>query len=120
MLMTGYWLEGRMRRLRWELRAMELRHFHLDMHWMEGYTVTGLPRWLAETPVRRHPQARIPPPTREDAEDWHREVLRAMRDGERRMDWRYPRVNWRYLTEGNEPPGTPYRDPRTRNPFREP
>ena len=93
MLLTGYWLEFRIRRLRWELRAMQRRHFHLDGHWMDGYTVTGLPRWWEETPVRRHPQAALPRATRVDAEEWSRQVLDAVRDGERRTAWRYPRVN---------------------------
>ena len=120
MLLTGYWLEFRMQRLRWELRAMQRRHFYLDAHWNNGYTMGGLPRWWGERPVRRHPHVTIPRPTREDAEEWNRQVLDAMRHGERRTAWRYPNVNWWYLEEGNEPPGTPYRDPRSRNPFREP
>ena len=120
MLLTGYWLEFRMRRLRWELRAMQRRHFYLDAHWNNSYTMRGLPRWWEETPVRRHPQVTTPRPTRVGAEEWDRQVLDAMRHGEIRTAWRYPRVNWLYLAERNEPPGTPYRDPRSRNPWREP
>ena len=115
MLMTGCWMENRMRRLRWELRAMQHRHRELDVYWMDR-AMAGLPRWWPETPVRRHPLSRIPEPTRQDAEDWHRQVLDAMRRGDRRTDWRYPRVNWWYLEDGNEPPGMPYIDPRARDP----
>ena len=118
MLMTGYWLECRMRRLRWELRAVERRHRELDEYWRDG-TIPGLPRWLTEAPMRRHPEALLPQPTREEAQDWHIWVVAAWRNGERRSDWLYPNVSWRFMNEGNEPPDTPYRDRRGRHPFRE-
>ena len=120
MLLTGYWLEFRILRLQWELRALKRRHYDLNEHWDTGFRMGGLPRWWEERPLRRHPEVSIPRPTRQDEDEWNRQVQDAMRRGERRTAWRYPRVNWRWMAEGHEPPGTPVVDPHSLNPFRNP